>query len=111
MEHHLRPSADLILFKEVHFTADAFSVDASNASTCSTIRFRHDFQQLRFFCSCKEKLELIAKSGANVVLSRLAIGDLATQHLSFNTFDAWEWLYQWEYFALPGFNSMRSSDY
>ena len=28
-----------------------------------------------------EKLELIAKSGANVVLSRLAIGDLATQPL------------------------------
>ena len=27
----------------------------------------------------KEKLDLIAKSGANVVLSRLAIGDLATQ--------------------------------
>jgi len=29
-----------------------------------------------------EKLELIAKSGANVVLSRLAIGDLATQYFA-----------------------------
>merc|ERR1719492_130720 len=29
-----------------------------------------------------EKLDLIAKSGANVVLSRLAIGDLATQYFA-----------------------------
>ena len=40
-----------------------------------------------FSCPCftpsKEKLDLIANSGANVVLSRLAIGDLATQHHGF----------------------------